>query len=282
MAAAIKLGLLGNGIGRSRAKNLHELLGEMHGLEVSYTPMDLAQQPQPVNIADELQRCREQGFRGVNVTHPYKRDAFQHVQTIKGFPTGLTAINTALFDEDMTRATNTDFSGFCRAYQRQFGEEKPGRVLMLGSGGVGLAMAFAMQALGASELVLHDTQSGAVDALCQQLEGGSMQVRAAEAVLVAEMRQADGLMNATPLGMFQYPGSAFPNDGYAGQRWAFDAVYTPEQTEFMQACRNHDIETLSGFKLFLYQGLDAFLHFTGIEADEQQTEQQFLSRYPLS
>ena len=100
-------------------------------------------------------------------------------------------------------------------------------------------------------------------------------------LLVAEMRQADGLINATPVGMFQYPGNPFPEDGFKNQYWTFDAVYTPENTEFLDQCRRRGIKTLSGFYLFLFQGLDAFKHFTGITAKAKTAEPIFLERFPL-
>jgi shikimate dehydrogenase len=93
------------------------------------------------------------------------------------------------------------------------------------------------------------------------------------------MSDADGLINATPVGMFQYPGCVFPASRLNVQRWAFDAVYTPEHTEFMAGCRARGIPTLSGFKLFLYQGLDAWKHFTGSSADAGSIERAFLQRY---
>ncbi len=281
MAEVIKLGLLGNGIGRSRAKNLHEMLGELYGLPVHYQPMDLASQAH-VSIAAELQRCRAEGFRGVNVTHPYKRDAFHEVQTVAGFPEGLTAVNTVLFEPERLLAANTDYSGLCRAFAAQFGAGfRPGKVLMLGAGGVGLAIAFALLKYSADSLVLYDKNPETAQTLLAQLNGVHLPVRLAGDDLVAEMQQADGLINATPVGMFQYPGNPFPLDGFSQQRWAFDAVYTPENTEFLQRCRQRGIETVSGFKLFLYQGLDAFEHFTHIAVDEASVEQAFLQRYPL-
>ena len=95
------------------------------------------------------------------------------------------------------------------------------------------------------------------------------------------MLACDGLVNATPVGMHQYPGQPFPPGGFARQRWAFDAVYTPENTEFLAQCRQRGIETISGFKLFLYQGVDAFERFTGIEVYAGAVERIFVQRYPL-
>ena len=169
MTKEIKLGLLGNGIGRSRAKSLHELIGELYGLNIRYNPMDLANKAQ-VSIGKELIRCRDEGYRGVNVTHPYKRDAFQCVEVLPGFPEGLTSVNTVLFESGKLLADNTDYSGFCRAYTVHFGEkEKPGRVMMLGSGGVGLAIAYGLQKLGATELVIYDKNPQAADDLIGNL-----------------------------------------------------------------------------------------------------------------
>lgn len=282
MSETIKLGLLGNNIGRSRAKNLHELLGEIHGIPVTYQPMDLARHPGEVSILSELKRCQKAGFRGVNVTHPYKRLAFDHVTTMPSFPTGLTSVNTVLFTEKGMLADNTDYSGCCRAFRHYFGQQfKPGRVLMLGAGGVGVAIAFALRELGAEELVVSDTNRELAAALVHQMSGGSMTVRLAKGDVLAEMEKVQGLVNATPIGMFQYPGCAFPHGGLRSQSWAFDAVYTPEETDFLASCRRQGIETLSGFALFLFQGLDAFERFCGIIPDADEVEKVFLARYPL-
>lgn len=282
MSQRIKLGLLGNNLGRSRAKNLHELLGEINGLLVTYQPMDLLDREKPVSIAKELERCRTEGYRGVNVTHPYKIEAFTYVTTVPGFPKGLTSVNTVLFSADEMLADNTDFSGCCRAFRSQFGNGfNPGSVLMLGAGGVGVAIAYALEQLGVEELVVHDIKGDAARALVSQLAANNLSARLAEKDLVAEMHKADGLINATPIGMFQYPGNPFPDEGFKSQRWAFDAVYTPVNTMFLEQCRQRGIETLSGFYLFLYQGLDAFKHFTGIAADAAKVEPVFLKRFPL-
>lgn len=282
MSQLIKLGLLGNNLGRSRAKNLHELLGRIHGLDISYYPMDLLDRPRPVSIARELERCRAEGFRGVNVTHPYKKEAFGCVVTLPGFPQGLTSVNTVLFAPEGMEADNTDYSGCCRAFRSQFGAGfKPGRTLMLGAGGVGVAIAYALHELGAEELVVYDTNSELAEGLVRQMSVAGLRIRPAGPDLVTEMGLAQGLVNATPVGMFQYPGNPFPPAGFGNQKWAFDAVYTPENTEFLGECRMRKIDTLSGFYLFLYQGLDAFARFTGIVAEAEITEREFLERFPL-
>ena len=64
-------------------------------------------------------------------------------------------------------------------------------------------------------------------------------------------------------------GNAIPDGVLAGPSWAFDAVYTPEDTPFVIAARARGLAILSGFELFLFQGVDAFRIFTGEEVDTE-------------
>jgi shikimate dehydrogenase len=235
MRKIIQLGLLGKGIGRSRVKVLHELLGNLYGLKIHYRLMDLADRPGPVSLLEELRRCKAEGFTGVNITHPYKREGFKEVSPLRRFPEGLISINTVLFRKNAFYGDNTDYSGFCKAYVHRFGtDRKPGKVLMIGAGGVGLAIAFGLKYLGVAELVIYDTVESSMADLVQLMRRHGIQCRAtSKQQLIEEMRQAEGLVNATPVGMFQYPGNPFPPEGFVNQKWAFDAVYTPENTPFL-------------------------------------------------
>jgi len=138
-----------------------------------------------------------------------------------------------------------------------------------------------LKKLALSELVIYDLDVEMARDLAVQLREKGVLARVAGQDLVAEMQEADGLINATPVGMFQYPGNPFPAAGFGSQRWAFDAVYTPVNTEFLVRCSDAGIATLSGFRLFLYQGLNAFEHFTGITPDGPEAEVNFLRRFPL-
>lgn len=68
--------------------------------------------------------------------------------------------------------------------------------------------------------------------------------------------------------MWQHPGTPIPTSLIGSQRWAFDVIYTPLETEFLAAARAQELEILSGYELFFYQGVDAFEIFTGRQVDE--------------
>lgn len=282
MKEKIKLGLLGNGIGRSSSKLLHELIGEVYNLDVHYELMDLSHKKN-VNIEEELNYCKKEGFNGVNVTHPYKMEAFKCVKVLDSFPNGLTSVNTVLLKNKELEADNTDYIGFCDAYIKEFSQDKkPGKVLMLGTGGVGLAIGHGLFKLGVEELIVYDKNEQLAYDLIKVLKQTGLNVKVMEGSLVETMKKVDGLINATPIGMFQYPGNPFPKEGFLNQMWAFDAVYTPVNTEFLKSCKNNGITTISGFKLFLYQGLAAFSKFSGLDIDSKIIEKIYLERYPLT
>lgn len=279
MKRKLKLGLLGNGIGKTQSKKLHELIGKLYDLDASYELMDLANK-ENANIEEELNRCKKEGFDGVNVTHPYKVNAFKCVKTMEGFPKGLTSVNTVLFKDELI-ADNTDYLGFCEAYRKRFNEQNPGKVLMLGAGGVGLAIAYGLCSLNVEELIVHDMNEQLATSLVEDLKNAGFNARLIKSSVEEEMKSVDGLINATPIGMFQYPGNPYPKEGFGGQKWAFDAVYTPVNTQFLQTCEENNIITISGFKLFLYQGIEAFKRFSGIDIDSDKIEEEFLKEYPL-
>jgi shikimate dehydrogenase len=79
---------------------------------------------------------------------------------------------------------------------------------------------------------------------------------------------SDGLVNCTPLGMAGQPGSAVPADLMDGATWAFDAVYTPVETAFLDDARAAGLAVMSGYELYFHQGVDAFRLFTGHAVDQ--------------
>jgi len=279
---ALKLGLIGNGIARTRSGDLHRLLGDLTGFDTSYELIDLELTARPATLADTLASCRARGFRGVNVTRPYKQEAFALVAPSRSLPRGLRSINTVLFESGSDVGDNTDHSGFCRAFRATFGSSrKPGRVLQLGAGGVGVALAFGLAELGAEEILVSDIRADRARSLVGDLARAGIAARLVEGDIVAAMAAADGLVNATPIGMYQYPGNPFPRAGLGRQSWVFDAVYTPERTDLLEAAGACGVDTLSGFELFFYQGLDAFERFSGCTVDAETALAAFMARHSL-
>jgi shikimate dehydrogenase len=278
--AIIRLGLIGDNVRDSRSPDLHRLAGRLCGLAVEYElliPGELGR-----NFDEVFTRCRDGGLRGINITYPYKELVVSRLAVRSPDVARVGSSNTVVFTPDGPVGHNTDYLGFIAAYRGHFGARPAGRVAIVGAGGVGRAIAFALATLGASELRLIDTEP----ARAVRLAGALGTLSPAPVVLVendvaAALRGADGVVNCTPIGMTGRPGSAIPAHLLGGQSWAFDAVYTPIDTEFLRTAAAAAIDTLSGYELFFQQGIKAFELFTGRVPPLDSLRQQLTERAPL-
>jgi shikimate dehydrogenase len=260
----IRLGLIGDNIRESRAPKLHRLCGMMCGLDVSY---DLLIPAEQVLAFDELfERCRSQGYRGLNITLPYKIRVFPKLRIDNPLLRLVGSANTVVFDGPKPSGHNTDFTGFMAAYRARFGYRAPGLVAMAGAGGAGRAVAFGLLELGAEELRIFDSSHEMAESLCRDLMQAGKGGFLAQACGTIEeaLDGARGIVNCTPLGMHGYQGTAFPCQLLAGKSWAFDAVYTPMVTTFIEDAEAQGLDILGGYELHFYQGIQAFTHFTGL------------------
>ncbi len=272
----LRLGLIGDNIARSQAPRLHRLAGQQTGLSVTYdrlVPKTLGQDFDAV-----FDNCAKGDYRGVNITYPFKELAARKVRISDPLVRAIGAVNTVVFDTDGPRGHNTDYSGFMAAYRGQRGETPPGTVCLIGTGGVGRAIAFGLVALGAGALRLVDRDAGKAEGLARDLR------QAAPALDVtifptseAAARGAAGIVNCTPVGMIGYEGTPVACDALAGADWAFDAVYTPQDTRFLADAEAEGLAVISGYELFIYQGLHAWDIFAGRPLDEATMRADLLS-----
>jgi shikimate dehydrogenase len=263
---AIRIGLLGAGIAKSKMPRLQHYLAHLANTDLEYSLIDSQNLPafDPVH---QIKKVIAEGFHGINVTHPYK----QQIYTLVNYPCIqghelIGSYNTLLFKGKDILGANTDYSGFIKAYQKTFGDRLPGHVFICGTGGVGRAVAMGLKILGCNHMSIFDTTRSQAESLGHLLESHGVSVQVvSEKNLASAIAAADGLVNCTTLGMYQTPGSAIDLSLVNKQQWAFDAVYTPLETEFISRCRHAGLHCLTGFDLWLFQGLDAFRIFTGIE-----------------
>ncbi|KAF0137176.1 MAG: shikimate dehydrogenase [Xanthobacteraceae bacterium] len=262
----VQLGLIGDKIQTSRSPDLHRLAGRICGLDVSYELLIPPARGEPFDAV--FDHCRSGGYRGINVTYPYKERVLSRLTAPGEDLLALGACNTVVFGADGPQGANTDCTGFASAFRHRFGDASPGIVAMAGAGGVGKAIAFALVSLGADEIRLCDADRSKAEALAAALAPRAQGTRIVICDSMAEAgERADGIVNATPLGMAGVGGNAIPDVALDGSGWAFDAVYTPEWTEFLTRARDACLDILSGYELFLFQGIDAFRIFTGHDVD---------------
>ena len=274
-----RLGLIGGNITESRSPALQISCGISVGLNVSYDLLIPAERN--TSFADLLRHCEAAGFDGVNVTYPSKEEAANRVPAGDPVVSAMGACNTVKFGPEGPRAYNTDYSGFMAAYRLRYGDLAPGAVLVLGTGGVGRAVAFGLAELGATSLALFDTDMQKCESLrAALLTRYDIPVTIVSQADLSDLTPFEGVVNCTPLGMIGRPGSPLPTDLTGSIRWGFDAVYTPEETPFRDQVLAQGGDFLGGYELYFHQGIDGFAIFTGIPVTDTDWVRQTITHKP--
>jgi shikimate dehydrogenase len=271
------LGLIGAGIRASRTPGMHELEGDALGLRVLYRTIDLERLGLgPEALPDLLLAAERTGFSGLNVTHPCKQAVLAHLDELAPEAAALGAVNTVVLREGRRIGHNTDGWGFAESVRRGLAGAPLDRVVQLGAGGAGAAVAHALASLGVGELLLHDVDRGRAEALVERLGSRTGCPRiAVVGDLARALEAASGLVNATPVGMAAFPGLPLPAELLRPELWVADIVYFPLETELLRAARAIGCRTLDGSGMAVFQAVRAFELFTGRTPDPERMRRHF-------
>ena len=268
------VGLVGTGIGPSLTPPLHEREADELGVRYLYRRFDLDELRLPATaVGDLLAAARTAGFDGLNITHPCKQLVLEHLDELSPDAEALGAVNTVVFRDGRAVGHNTDWSGFARSFDRGLSDVRLDRVVLLGAGGAGAAVAHALLTLGTGRLAVLDVDGGRAETLAASLRarfGADRVVGGALTGLPAELAAADGLVHATPTGMAAHPGLPLDAALLRPGLWVADIVYRPLETALVRAAREFGCRVLDGGGMAVFQAVDAFRLFTGLEPDAER------------
>jgi shikimate dehydrogenase len=260
-------GLVGNPVGHSLSPPMHEAAYEALGMDARYVTFE----PDPGALEAALRGADALGVAGLNVTIPFKRDALELVDP-DDLARRIGAVNTVDFSTDPPRGYNTDAEGVRRAFEHH-GVDLDGReAVVVGAGGAGRAVAFALADAGAAVHVANRTverATGLAEAV-PGATGGGLDT-------LDRMREADVLVNATSVGM-EEDASPVPAEHLHADLVVMDAVYAPLSTRLLREAAEAGAETIDGAWMLLYQGVVAFEHWTGRDAPVREMNAALRSR----
>ncbi|MGC0336479.1 shikimate dehydrogenase [Streptomyces sp. SLBN-8D4] len=265
------VGLIGAGIGPSLSPALHEREADRQGLRCLYRLIDIdVLGVRPEAVGELLRAARDLGFDGLNITHPCKQLVIGHLDALAPQAEALGAVNTVVFEGGRATGHNTDVTGFAASFARGLPDVPLERVVQLGAGGAGAAVAHAMLTLGAGRVTVVDALADRAADLAAALNRHFGEGRAAAAApdrLAPLLADADGLVHATPTGMAAHPGLPLPAGLLRPELWVAEVVYRPLETELLRTARALGCATLDGGGMAVFQAADAFRLFTGREPD---------------
>lgn len=230
-------------------------------------------------------------FLGANVTIPFKEKIIPYLDKVKPLASEVGAVNTLQFLSRGGKSKgsrrhvvgwNTDVEGFLRAFREEFDTTPAGmRVVLLGSGGAARAVVWGLMQSGAGEISLFCRNRKKGERMISQPcpgKGGAKSSRSRSQVqlfslaergkLTSLCREADLIVNATPLGGIDHPG-AFPlptADLICDHHLVYDLVYLPLETPLVRLARSRGGRAAGGLGMLLHQGALSFEIWTGSDA----------------
>jgi shikimate dehydrogenase len=272
------MGLIGCGIQRSLTPALQEEEARQHGLRLHYQLIDLdAAGATPEDLSTLIEAARVMGFHGLNITYPCKQLVIPLLDELSEEAAAIGAVNTVVFKNGRLIGHNTDASGWTLGFVSGLPDADLSRVLLLGAGGAGAAIAHAVLRLGAQHVVVVDQDPARATELAQGLQAlyGADKASAQADVAVA-MRGASGLIHATPTGSDKLPGLPLPEELLRPEMWVSEIVYFPLDTALLKAARARGCRTVDGGGMAVGQAVGAFDLVMGRKADAQRMREHFL------
>ncbi len=246
-------------------------------LNLTYRRIDAAvEQLTTADLPEVLHWVRRLGFDGINVTHPFKQAIIPLLDELTDDARDLGAVNTVLRRGERLIGANTDWSGYGQAFRRFLPEAVHDRVVLVGAGGAGSAVGYALLEQGAAHVSLVDVDAEQAEDCVSRLQRvfGTERITVGNDV-AASLATAQGLVNATPVGMTGHPGMPVDSGLVRPDLWVSDVVYFPLETELITHARSQGCRVVPGGAMAVFQAVDAFRLFTGQEPDAERMVSYF-------
>ena len=239
----MKYGLIGWPLDHSFSVKIHRLLGNDN------------YELYPLREEELGPFLRRPDLGGLNVTIPYKKAVIPYCTKLSNTALEIGSVNTLLFTERGIIGHNTDCSGFLYMVRRAGISMTWRKVVILGSGGTSLTAAWCAKNAGADQIVVISRKGkDNYDDL-------------------AKHRDADVLINTTPVGMYPHNGEAAVQlSAFDHLRGVLDVVYNPLKTELILQAEALGIPCNGGLPMLVEQAAEADRLFFGKEPDAEVSE----------
>ena len=275
--AQMLLGLIGSGIQRSLTPAMQEAEAASQGLKVNYQLIDLDRTGEGVEaLPSLLHTARTLGFAGLNITFPCKQAVIPLLDELSDEARAMGAVNTVVMRGDRLVGHNTDGSGWRWGFERALPNAELKRVVLLGGGGAGSAIAHALLRMACVQLIVVDHDAARARELASKLAAQYPRALIEGSDDAASALQgAGGVVHATPTGMDKLPGTPIDTALLPAGAWLSEIVYFPLETQLLKAARAKGLRTVDGGTMAVGQALGAFELFTGRKANAARMDAHF-------
>jgi shikimate dehydrogenase len=263
------IALIGHPVAHSISPAFQQAALDAMGVDARYEAWDTLEADLPIAV----ERLRSASLLGANVTVPHKVAMMRLVDRPDAIVERVGALNTVVRRDGQLHATNTDVTGVIRALEDGGAPVRGARVVLLGAGGAARAVVVALRIAGAASLTVANRTLERAEALVElggtELPTGLCSIEPTDERLLEAMSGADLVIHSTSLGMRHGPdeqATPVPPELFHRGQVAFDLVYVPERTPFIEAAERGGARTIGGLAMLVHQGAESFRLWTGYEA----------------
>jgi shikimate dehydrogenase len=272
--------VIGNPIAHTLSPLIHNAAFREKGLNYLYVAFQVE------DLKGAIAGVKVLGIRGLSVTIPHKIEVMHYLDEADPLALAIGSVNTVVNSQGKLKGYNSDGPGALKALKDGGVELKGTRVVILGSGGAARAIAFSL----ARDGKLADLAIMGI--LPDQTEGLIKDVRAkvgfkADGGLIEKdrlrdkVREADILINCTPVGMYpQVEESPIDREYLRKDLIVFDIVYNPLRTRLLRDAEEKGCKTVPGSEMFLNQAVIQFELFTGVKPPVESMRHVLLKHLP--
>ncbi|MFQ6617216.1 MAG: shikimate dehydrogenase [Fidelibacterota bacterium] len=276
------LGVIGYPLKHSLSPALHNYLCKELGLNYVYRTFEI--HPGALEKIFNLEILKK--IRGFNVTSPFKEKIKHYIRDFSQESLTSGSVNTVLNSGDGLKGFDTDGIGFKKSILSRGIDIRDKRAVIIGAGGAARSVICALIQMGIKRITVMNRTPRRGEKVVKQLTmtTGFNNMNSSELSALnikKELNEADLVINATPAGM--YPDTkTSPIPGYdlssitAGtelfhsHQIVYDLIYNPPETALMKMASYCGAKYIGGLDMFIFQALESFKLWTGVELDEEK------------
>jgi len=256
--------VIGNPIAHSKSPRIHQAFARQTGEVLTYERIlgDLE------DFAGDVRDFFARGGKGLNVTVPFKEQAWQLADELTPRARAAGAVNTLILRSDGSLlGDNTDGVGLVRDLAQNHGFDFSGkRVLLLGAGGASRGVVRPLLEQRPALLVIGNRTAEKARELADELQDEAVEVKGCGLDELAGM-QFDLIINGTAAGL-QGKIPQIPGDCLAPGGWVYDMMYASEPTAFVRWGQVHGAEkALDGLGMLVEQAAESFRLWRGVKPE---------------
>ena len=247
--------VIGNPIDHSLSPKLQNYWLKQNNIDAVYDKTKLEEN----KIEEIIQDIKKQKIIGCNVTVPFKKKVIPFLDKLSIQAEQTQSVNTIIFEKGNLIGHNTDIAGFDKAIKSLDFNMKGKKILILGAGGVVPSIIFAIKEMGVSEIIISNRTK-------QKAESLKILFKNLNILEWGNLTDFDVVINATSLGLNNEKINLdFSKVGK--NKLFYDVIYNPAETNFLKEGKKLGNIAENGGKMFIYQALEAFKLWHGIEPE---------------